>query len=248
MPRITVRVNDETAEWLEVESDRLGRSKAQTGGRCIELLRSEVNRIKPHHFDADADINLMQDDADRVDEVEERLAEVEARLSELETLDDRHDDGSSAERREDEHSPTGHEESPERPHSASQHTPDAGVGVEPEQRVDVRADSVRAEAVDVAEAMEIKGHSTETRQARREALLFAWDYLRGEGRAQSSEIANATFDAFEGELGYSAQQKYRGPGGVAGVSPRRASRAATRRRPRRARADLGVRRGRSGVA
>lgn len=47
MPRITVRISEETEEWLDEERDRLSWSKAKAGGHCINLLQNSSLHIDP---------------------------------------------------------------------------------------------------------------------------------------------------------------------------------------------------------
>lgn len=208
MRRITVNVDDETEEWLQAEADRLDRSKAKTGGRCIELLRRTVEHIKPKHFEAEADITLMQGDSDRVDALEERLAEVEARLSELDAAEPRHADASDSADAPDDESPTAEQGSLSDASRRSQHTPDAGRSERVERGVVVKPDSVRAEAEEAVQQANVHASGKLARH-RREALLWAWDYLRQHGKTQSSEIANATYGAFwDVDLDYDVQKRY----------------------------------------
>jgi len=212
MPRITVRVDDETAEWLEAEADRLDRSKAKTGGRCIELLHGELDHISPQHFDAGADINLKQPDSGRVDELAQTVADLEARVSELEAEQPRHAHASASDDAPDDQCDASAQESLSAPSSASQHTPDAGGSGEAERGVAVTADSVRAQAEQRIDDMDIPGSGAVQRN-RRDALLWAWDYLRQEEKAQSSQIANATYGAFwDRDLDYGVQSQYPGRG------------------------------------
>lgn len=148
-----------------------------------------------------------QEYTQRIEDHEQRLDDVEARLSALEAED--HDHGGAPETGStpDDQLPSSEQESPQRAVSASQHTPDA----EWSPSVDASADSLRAEAEQAAEAVSIKGHSADLVSTRREALLWTWEYLRDRGSAQSSEIADATFHAFD-DLGYSAQEQYDGRG------------------------------------
>lgn len=172
-----------TAEYIR----KILRQRHTTQGNTQELTEEYTQRIEDH---------------------EQRLEDVEARLSTLEAEDDRHDDASDSADTQDDESPSVEPDALRQPSSASQHTPDAGGS----PSIDESTDSLRAEAEEAAQAVDIPGRSAETRTARQDALLFAWEYLREHERAQSSEIANATFDAFEGEVGYSAQEKYRGRG------------------------------------
>lgn len=149
------------------------------------------------------------DSDDRVDELEQRLDDVEARLSTLEAEDHGHAGAPETGATRDDQSPTREQESPQRAVSASQHTPDAGGGERAERGVVVKADSLRAEAEEVLEAADISGSSAVQRN-RREAALWAWDYLREQGECQAGEIANATFGAFwDVQLNYSTSSRGR---------------------------------------
>jgi len=231
MPRITVRVDEDTEEWLEQEAERLDWSKAKTGGRCIELLQAEAGHITPQHPDADRDINLMQSDAADVgdlqthlDELEERMETLEEsarhreeRLSALESRDVSHDSGRETGAQADDESPTPPPDAHSAAHSASQVTPDAGESPEEERGragVAVKVDSLRAKAEEAAQDAEVPGRSAGVERVRREALLWAWDYLREHEHCRSSEIANATFGAFwdEARLSYSVSPRYPGYG------------------------------------
>ncbi len=145
------------------------------------------------------------DDHDRVDELEDRLAEVEARLSELEADDRRHGDASGGADASDEDSVAQEEESLTQPSSASQDAPDAG-GESPESSdapdVDVKADQRRAEAEEEVEGLTLHGRFEKYDTARKDALLFAWDFLRDRGSATGREISTAVAQ----EFGYDALQ------------------------------------------
>jgi len=155
-------------------------------------------------------------DDDRVDELAQTVADLEARVSELEAEQPRHAHASASDDVPDDQRDASAQESLSAPSSASQHTPDAGgSGWEPSQRAggDESGDSLRAEAVQAAQAVDIPGRNTESKDARREALLWAWEFIRARGSEQSSVIADQTFDAFdEDDLGYSAQEEFRGRG------------------------------------
>ena len=142
-----------------------------------------------------------------VDELEQRLAEVEARLSELEAEQPRHAHASASADAPDDQRDASQQESLSAASSASQHTPDAGGDERVERGVVVKADSVRAEAEQRIDDMDIPGSGAVQRN-RRQALLWAWDYLRQHGKRQSGEIANATFGAFwDVDLNYSTSSR-----------------------------------------
>jgi len=169
----------------------------------------------------------MQSDADGVDDLQTHLDELEERietleesarhreerLAALESRDVSHADSRETGAQADDESPTPTPDAHSADVSGSQDTPDAGGFSDGPTQVDSEDDSLRAEALEAVEVADIPGRSEETRRARAGALLWAWDYLRAQGRAQSSMIANATFDAFEEEeIGYGAQERYRGRG------------------------------------
>lgn len=205
MPRITVNVSEDLEAWVEDEAERLDRSKAEMGGRCIELIHGEVGHINPKH----ADSELQQSDVDqelrqRLDDVEERLAELEA-ATPTDSPPEPAQDPNPSPQQETSHDATAPRET----------TPDAGGGDDGEQGragVPLRADSVRAQAEEAVQAAEVPGRAAGVERTRREALLWAWDYLREHEHAKSSEIANATFGAFwsESRLNYSSSSRYPG--------------------------------------
>jgi len=80
--------------------------------------------------------------------------------------------------------------------------------------VAIRHDERRATAEEVAQDVKVPGRSAGVERVRREALLWAWDYLREHEHTTSSEIANATFGAFfdERKLKYSTSSRYPGYG------------------------------------
>jgi len=61
--------------------------------------------------------------------------------------------------------------------------------------------------------LDVPGRDPAIERNRREAIMWAWDYLRRRGNATSSEIANATFGYFwDVDLGYSISSRYPGYG------------------------------------
>jgi len=61
--------------------------------------------------------------------------------------------------------------------------------------------------------LDVPGRDPAIERNRREAIMWAWDYLRRRGNATSSEIANATFGYFwDVDLKYSISSRYPGYG------------------------------------
>ena len=60
--------------------------------------------------------------------------------------------------------------------------------------------------------LDVPGRKAAVERTRRDAIAFAWEYLREHGEATSSEIANATFGEFfdADHLGYSTSGRYPG--------------------------------------
>ena len=60
--------------------------------------------------------------------------------------------------------------------------------------------------------LHVPGRKPAVERTRRDAIAYAWEYLREHGEATSSEIANATFGEFfdDDHLGYSASSRYPG--------------------------------------
>lgn len=77
MPRITVAVSEDAAEWLDSEKERTGKSKAKLGGECIELMHSEVHHIEEARSDV---MQSASPTPAAVDDLRERVEELEAAL------------------------------------------------------------------------------------------------------------------------------------------------------------------------
>lgn len=60
-------------------------------------------------------------------------------------------------------------------------------------------DDLRARMEDALAALEIPGRSETVEETRRDAIRWAWEYLRDAGEAKSRDIANATFEEFRDE-------------------------------------------------
>jgi len=86
-----------------------------------------------------------------------------------------------------------------------------GRVVETEGRERTGDDDLRARAEATLDELAVPGRDASVERNRREAILWAWDYLRRHGDATSSEIANATFGYFwDCDLGYSVSARYPG--------------------------------------
>jgi len=74
-------------------------------------------------------------------------------------------------------------------------------------------DDLRQRAEAALDELDVPGRDPATERNRREAILWAWEFLRRRGEATSSEIANATFGYFwDVDLGYSVSSRYPGYG------------------------------------
>ncbi len=74
-------------------------------------------------------------------------------------------------------------------------------------------DDLRERAEAALDELDVPGRDAATERKRRQAVMWAWDYLREHGDATSSEIANATFGYFwDTDLGYSLHSRYPGYG------------------------------------
>jgi len=74
-------------------------------------------------------------------------------------------------------------------------------------------DDLRDRAEAALDELDVPGRDPAIERNRREAIMWAWDYLRRRGDASSSEIANATFGYFwDVDLGYSISSRYPGYG------------------------------------
>lgn len=85
----------------------------------------------------------------------------------------------------------------------------------PDEAVKLRKhpDRVRERAKAALDELDVPGRDPAVERNRREAIMWAWDYLRRHGDATSSEIANATFGYFwDVDLGYSVSSRYPGYG------------------------------------
>lgn len=196
MPRVTVEISEETNDWLDAEKDRTGTSKAQLGGECIELMHSKVNHIE----EARSDVMQFASPG----ELEKRLDELEERVDQIEAAPMAHarkEGGASAETA----ARDGRDDSLDTEHRKPRETSVRGSERTPSEQ----------EVRDQLEAMDITGRRAETRKARRDAALWAWEFLRDNADREptSSEIANATFGAFFNEpIGYSTSERYPGYG------------------------------------
>lgn len=78
---------------------------------------------------------------------------------------------------------------------------------------DAGGDDLRDRAQGALDQLDVPGRDASTERNRRQAVMWAWDYLRVHGDATSSEIANATFGYFwDTDLGYSVSSRYPGYG------------------------------------
>lgn len=188
-----VRLPESLIDELDDEATDRGLGTAE----YIRRILRQRDTTQPH----------TNDYTQRIAATEQRLDDLEARLSALLADKHRHADEAATQAARHDDLPSAKQKPAQRSLSGSERYPDAGGA----SSVDVSADSLRAEAEEAAAAVSIKGRSETLVEARREALLWAWEYLREHQRAQSSEIANAVFDEFD-DLGYSAQDKYRGRG------------------------------------
>lgn len=74
-------------------------------------------------------------------------------------------------------------------------------------------DDLRERAEAALDDLHVKGRDPAVERTRREAVMWAWDYLREREHARSSEIANATFGKFwSDKIGYSTSSRYPGYG------------------------------------
>jgi len=205
-----VRLPESLIDDLEAEAEELEKGTAEHVRQILRGRNSTQEHTQPN----------TQEYTQRIDELEERIETLEEsarhreeRISALESRDVPHEDGRESGAQGDDESPTPPPDAHSGDVSASQDTPDAGGFSGGVTQADSEGDSLRAKALEAVEVADIPGRSEETRRARAEALLWAWDYLRAQGREQSSRIANATFDAFdEDRIGYGAQERYRGRG------------------------------------
>lgn len=77
----------------------------------------------------------------------------------------------------------------------------------------VETDTLREQAEDVLDGLDVPGRAAVVEKTRRDAVMWAWEWLRVNETAKPREIANATFGAFfdDPDLGYStASGRYAG--------------------------------------
>ena len=74
-------------------------------------------------------------------------------------------------------------------------------------------DDLHDSAEAALDEMDVPGRDPAVERNRREAIMWAWNYLRRRDNATSSEIANSTFGYFwDVDLGYSISSRYPGYG------------------------------------
>jgi len=194
-----VRLPDSLIDDLDEEADERDLGTAEYI-RNILRRRDSTQKDTQDHTQPNT-----QEYTDRLDEHDERIHALQTRVRDLE---ERVAAAEQAESDERDQRDGQTEESPQRSVSGAERRADAGGS----SSVDESTDSVRAKAEKAVEAADIAG-SGNVQRNRREALLWAWDYLRQEGKAQSSQIANATYGAFwDDDLGYGVQTRYPGRG------------------------------------
>lgn len=103
---------------------------------------------------------------------------------------------------------------PDSPESSAEnpHPSPAEDGVPQPEEADSPDVPLRERMENELEALDVPGRKAAVERTRREAIEYAWDYLRDRGSANSSEIANATFGEFfdDDHLGYSTSSRYPG--------------------------------------
>lgn len=225
--RFTVRLDDERAAWVDEQADQRDRSRAWVIREAVDLARGEESAFGAVRTDAEStgEVNtgaVRTDDVlAAIDELAERLEAVEDALQER--------TGPEAETSDSEAASSGVTPSErDEPHTPDELVPETGGdSVATERAVergpvdagewpaieDLPGLHYREEPVDELERamrdaldeLTITGRGAATKRVRREATVWAWNYLREHGTRRSSEIANATFGAYWGRdhLGYS---------------------------------------------
>ncbi len=202
MANRSIRLPDSLDEEIQAE--------AQAEGKNVSEYIRDVLRQR-HQLDSDDD--RLDDLEQRVETLEESAAHRADRLAALEARDGPHDGADDTADGPEDADPSQPTDSLSAPAAASQRTPDAGGSGHVERGVVVKAGSLRSEAQEAAKQANVKATGQLARE-RREALLWAWDYLRQHDKVVASELANATFGAFwDTDLDYDVQKnQYAGRG------------------------------------
>lgn len=88
----------------------------------------------------------------------------------------------------------------------------AKTSAEPPAEPPAETEECREQMENALDDVDVPGRKAAVEQTRREAIRFAWEFLADRGRAESSELANATFGKFfdDDHLGYSTSSRYPG--------------------------------------